>query len=117
MTVDAVLHEFDLPLSRALNMKPGETIMFDRGPSEPGKAALRRGRAHPGPDGPYRNHVSVRVTRPLNPAKGDDGGVRGLGQNAGGSLTVGFSFGMLVEGSVAILLVVTIGYCASSTSG
>jgi flagellar motor switch protein FliM len=35
--VHAVLHEFDLPLSRALNLKPGETIMFDRSPTQPVK--------------------------------------------------------------------------------
>ncbi len=33
--VEAVLHEFDLPLSRVLALTPGETIMFDTTPSEP----------------------------------------------------------------------------------
>jgi flagellar motor switch protein FliM len=67
--LEAVLHEFDLPLSRALDMKPGETVMFDRGPTEPvtlrcGEVVLTEALM-----GHIGNHVSVRVTRPLNPPK------------------------------------------------
>ncbi len=67
--VEAVLHEFDLPLSRALGLTPGETIMFDRSPQEP--VLLRCGDVDltEGMMGHIGNHVSVRVARPLNPPK------------------------------------------------
>ena len=65
----AVLHEFDLPLSRVLNLTPGETIMFDTSPSDP--VRLRSGDVEltEGVMGHIGNHVSVRVSRPLNPPK------------------------------------------------
>ena len=69
VTVDAVLHEFDLPLSRALNMSPGETIMFDRSPSEPVRLRCGDVELTEALMGHIGNHVSVRVTRPLNPPK------------------------------------------------
>jgi flagellar motor switch protein FliM len=67
--LEAVLHEFDLPLSRALDMKPGETIMFDRSPSEPVKLRCGEVELTEALMGHIGNHVSVRVTRPLNPPK------------------------------------------------
>ncbi|MGN6159416.1 MAG: flagellar motor switch protein FliM [Devosia sp.] len=67
--IEAVLHEFDLPLSRTLDLKPGDTIMFDRAPSEP--ITLRCGDVEltQALMGHIGNYVSVRVTRPLNPPK------------------------------------------------
>ncbi len=67
--LEAVLHEEDLPLSRALALKPGDTIMFDRAPSDP--VTLRCGDVvlTEGIMGHIGNHVSVRVARPLNPPK------------------------------------------------
>jgi len=69
VTLDAVLHEFDMPLSRALALIPGETIMFDRTPQEP--VLLRCGDVEltEGVMGHIGNRVSVRVSRPLNPPK------------------------------------------------
>jgi flagellar motor switch protein FliM len=67
--MEAVLHEFDLPLSRALDLKPGETIMFDRAPSEPIKLRCGDVDLTEGVMGHIGNHVSVRVSRPLNPPK------------------------------------------------
>ncbi len=67
--VEAVLHEFDLPLSRALALKPGETIMFDRSPSEPIKLRCGDVDLTEGVMGHIGSHVSVRVSRPLNPPK------------------------------------------------
>jgi flagellar motor switch protein FliM len=67
--LEAVLHEFDLPLSRALDLKPGETIMFDRAPSEPIKLRCGDVDLTEGVMGHIGNHVSVRVSRPLNPPK------------------------------------------------
>ncbi|MDO8359312.1 MAG: flagellar motor switch protein FliM [Devosia sp.] len=67
--LEAVLHEFELPLSRALALSPGETIMFDRSPADP--VMLRCGEVDltEAIMGHIGNHVSVRVARPLNPPK------------------------------------------------
>lgn len=67
--LEAVLHEFDLPLSRALDMKPGETIMFDRSPHQPVKLRCGDIELTEALMGHIGNHVSVRVTQPLNPPK------------------------------------------------
>jgi len=67
--VDAILHEMDLPLSRVLSMQPGDTVMFDRTPSDP--IGLRCGNVDltEAIMGHIGNHVSVRVSRPLNAPK------------------------------------------------
>ena len=67
--VEAVLHEQDLPLSRMLAMKPGDTVMFERSPTDP--ILLRCGDVDltEAIMGHIGNHVSVRVNRPLNPPK------------------------------------------------
>lgn len=67
--VDAILHEMDLPLSRVLSMQPGDTVMFDRTPSDP--IGLRCGDIDltEAIMGHIGNHVSVRVSRPLNAPK------------------------------------------------
>ncbi|WP_291397497.1 flagellar motor switch protein FliM [Devosia sp.] len=67
--VTAVLHEMDLPLNRVLNLQPGETVMFDRTPSDP--VLLRCGDVEltEAVMGHIGNNVSVRVARPLNPPK------------------------------------------------
>ena len=67
--VEAVLHEVDLPLSRVLDMKPGETVMFDRSPSDPIKLRCGDVELTEAIMGHIGNHVSVRVARPLNPPK------------------------------------------------
>ena len=69
VNIEAVLHEFDLPLSRALNLSPGETIMFDRSPSDPVKLKCGDVQLTEGIMGHIGNHVSVRVARQLNPPK------------------------------------------------
>ena len=67
--VEAVLREVKLPLSRVLNMKPGETVMLDRSPSDP--IMLRCGDVEltEAIMGHIGNNVSVRVVRPINPPK------------------------------------------------
>ncbi len=67
--VDAILHEMDLPLSRVLSMQPGDTVMFDRTPNDP--IGLRCGNVDltEAIMGHIGNHVSVRVSRPLNAPK------------------------------------------------
>jgi flagellar motor switch protein FliM len=69
VTLEAVLHELDLPLSRALNLKPGDTIMFDRDPSDPITLRCDEVEMTEGVMGHVGNHVSVRVSRPLSPPK------------------------------------------------
>lgn len=67
--IDAILHEMDLPLSRVLSMQPGDTVMFDRTPGDP--IGLRCGEVEltEAIMGHIGNHVSVRVSRPLNAPK------------------------------------------------
>jgi flagellar motor switch protein FliM len=67
--LEAILHELELPLSRVLGMQPGDTVMFDRAPSDP--VQLRCGDVvlTDAVMGHIGNHVSVRVARPLNPPK------------------------------------------------
>ncbi|MBN9333792.1 flagellar motor switch protein FliM [Devosia sp.] len=67
--IDAVLHEQELPLSRLLSLKPGDTVMFERSPSDP--ILLRCGEVEltEAIMGHIGNYVSVRVTRHLNPPK------------------------------------------------
>ncbi len=67
--IEAVLHEQDLPLSRVLGLKPGDTIMFDRTPTEPVRLRCGDVELTEAIMGHIGNHVSVRVTRPLNPPK------------------------------------------------
>ncbi len=67
--IDAVLHEQELPLSRLLALQVGDTVMFERSPSDP--VLLRCGDVEltEAIMGHIGNYVSVRVTRPLNPPK------------------------------------------------
>jgi flagellar motor switch protein FliM len=67
--VSAMLHEVDLPLSRVLGLKAGDTIMFERTPSDPVKLWCGDIELTEAIMGHIGNHVSVRVTRPLNPPK------------------------------------------------
>ncbi len=67
--LDAILHEIDLPLSRILNLAPGETVMFERSPSDPIKLRCGNVEITEAVMGHIGNHVSVRVARPLNPPK------------------------------------------------
>lgn len=67
--IEAVLHEQDLPLSRMLAMKPGDTVMFERSPSDPVRLRCGDVELTEAIMGHIGNHVSVRVSRPLNPPK------------------------------------------------
>ena len=68
-TVDAVLHEMNLPLAEVMDLSIGQTIMFDRKPSDP--ITLRAGTTDltEGVIGHIGKNVSVRVSRPLNPPR------------------------------------------------
>jgi flagellar motor switch protein FliM len=67
--IEAVLHEWKLPLSEVLGLEKGQTLMFERSPQDP--VTLRCGDVNltEGLMGHIGKNVSVRVTRPLNPPK------------------------------------------------
>ena len=67
--LEAVLHEQDLPLSKVLNLQPGQTIMFERAPSDPIRLRCGDVELTEAIMGHIGKNVSVRVTRPLNPPK------------------------------------------------
>lgn len=67
--IDAILHEVDLPLSRVLSLKPGDTVMFERTPSDPVRLKCGDVELTQAVMGHIGSHVSVRVNRPLNPPK------------------------------------------------
>lgn len=67
--IEAILHEVELPLAKVLGLQTGETVMFDRTPTDP--VRLRTGGVEltEAIMGHIGNNVSVRVTRPLNPPR------------------------------------------------
>jgi flagellar motor switch protein FliM len=67
--IEAVLHEQDLPLSKVLNLQPGQTLMFERAPSDPIRLRCGDVELTEAIMGHIGNHVSVRVSRPLNSPK------------------------------------------------
>ena len=67
--IEAVLHEQDLSLSRLLAMKPGDTVMFERAPTDPIRLRCGDVELTEAIMGHIGNHISVRVTRPLNQPK------------------------------------------------
>jgi flagellar motor switch protein FliM len=67
--IEAVLHEQDLPLSKVLSLAPGDTVMFERSPSDPVRLRCGDVDLTDAIMGHIGNHVSVKVTRPLNPPK------------------------------------------------
>lgn len=67
--LDAILHEIDLPLSRILDLAPGDTVMFERSPTDPIKLRCGNVEITEAVMGHIGKHVSVRVARPLNPPK------------------------------------------------
>ena len=52
-----------------LSLQPGDTVMFDRTPSDPIKLRCGDVELTEAIMGHIGNHVSVRVARPLNPPK------------------------------------------------
>jgi flagellar motor switch protein FliM len=67
--IEAILHEQDFPLARVLNIKPGDTMMFDRTPTDPVRLRCGDVDLTEAIMGHIGNNVSVRVNRPLNPPK------------------------------------------------
>ncbi len=67
--IEAVLHEVDLPLSRFMGLKEGETLMFDRAPTDPVKLRCGSVDVTEAIMGHIGKNISVRVSRPPNPPK------------------------------------------------
>ncbi|MFC3705677.1 flagellar motor switch protein FliM [Devosia honganensis] len=67
--IEAVLHEQDLPLSKLIGLQPGQTLMFERAPTDPIRLRCGDVELTEAIMGHIGNHVSVRVTSPLNPPK------------------------------------------------
>jgi flagellar motor switch protein FliM len=82
--IQTVMHEVDLPLSRILSMQPGDTVMFDRSPSDPVKLRCGNVELTEGIMGHIGKHISVRVTRKLNPPKVTMAAFEALDQRAEG---------------------------------
>ena len=67
--LEAIMHEMDLPLSRILSLQRGDTVLFDMKPTDPVRLRCGDVELTQGIMGHIGKHVSVRVTRPLNPPK------------------------------------------------
>ncbi len=67
--LEAVLHEQNLPLSKVLNLQPGQTLMFERSPTDPIRLRCGDVELTEAIMGHIGKNVSVRVTRPPNPPK------------------------------------------------
>jgi flagellar motor switch protein FliM len=64
-TVDAILHEMELPLYEVMDLSVGQTLMFDRAPSDPVKLRAGITDLSEGVMGHIGKNVSIRVSRPL----------------------------------------------------
>ena len=112
IAVDAVLYEARLPLKQIMKLDVGDTLMLELKSDAPvivrcGDVTLTEGRM-----GRVGDRVAVRVGKPLAQADHDLCDVRiggRLRQSDGGTMTNGI--GIIIDGLVAILLVLTIGYC------
>jgi flagellar motor switch protein FliM len=67
--IEAVMHELELPLSRVLSLKPGDTVLFDRSPTDPVKLRCGDVELTDAIMGHIGKNVSVRVNRKLNPPR------------------------------------------------
>ncbi len=113
VSVDAVLYEAQLPLRQMMELKVGDTLPLEIRPDAMvtvrcGDVALTEGRM-----GRVGDRVSVRVVEAAAPAQNDLCHVRECRrfQKARGG-TVSYGFGLTIESMVAILLLLTILYCA-----
>ena len=68
-TVNAILHEMELPLREVMNLGVGQTIVFERTGSDPVKLKAGNIDLTEGVMGHIGKNVSVRVSRPLNPPR------------------------------------------------
>ena len=112
ISVDAVLYEADIPLKQLMKLKVGDTLPLDMRADalvavRCGNVTLTEGRM-----GRVGDRVAIRVTKQLRKPQYHLRDVREGGranQDDGG--TMSHSFGMVIESLVAVLLMLTIGYC------
>ena len=112
IAVDAVLYEAQLPLKQIMKLKVGDTLMLELKPDalvtvRCGDVTLTEGRM-----GRVGDRVAVRVAKPLRKPQDHLRDVREGGrahQSDGGPVSNGL--GLMIESLVAILLLLTIGYC------
>ncbi len=69
VTIEAVLHEMDIPLSRFMNFEVGDNFVFERTPSDPIKLRCGDVELTEGVMGHVGKNISIRVNRKLNPPK------------------------------------------------
>jgi flagellar motor switch protein FliM len=67
--VEAILHEQQLPLSRVMRLQPGDTVMFERAPTDPVRLRCGEVDLTDAIMGHIGKQISVRVVRPLNPPR------------------------------------------------
>jgi len=67
--IEAVLHEQQLPLSRVMRLAPGDTVMFERAPTDPVRLRCGDVELTEAIMGHIGKQISVRVVRPLNPPR------------------------------------------------
>ena len=68
-TVNAILHEMELPLHEVMDLSVGQTIIFERTSNDPVKLRAGNTDLTEGVMGHIGKNVSVRVSRPLNPPR------------------------------------------------
>lgn len=67
--VEAILHEQKLPLSKVMGLQPGDTVMFERAPTDPVRLRCGDVDLTEAIMGHIGKQISVRVVRPLNPPR------------------------------------------------
>ena len=116
IAVEAVLYEAELPLKRMMALEVGDTLDLDLDPDalvtmRCGNVALTEGRM-----GRVGDRIAVRVIKPLRKPENHFRHVRNrrraVAQNGA---VVNHVIGLMIESTVAVLLVITIGYCFCST--
>ncbi len=112
IAVDAVLYEARLPLQQMMKLDVGDTLDAGAEIRRAGDRALRRRNADRRPHGPRRRPRCGARRQAVAQAEHDVCHVRNGGrlrQPDGGAMNNGI--GMMIDGLVAILLMLTIGYC------
>ena len=112
ISVNAVLYEAKLPLKQLMSLKLGETLLLGIKADANVERALRRRDPDRGPNGARRRPRRGARRQALAQAENDLCDVRKGGwidHPNGGSVSYGF--GIVIESLVAVLLLLTIGYC------
>ena len=104
--IDAILYETQLPLRRMMELKVGDTLMFDLGPDAPvrlkcGDVFITEGRM-----GRVGEKIAIRVLRQLRSRRRPSPPMRQRRRTEGQVM-----IGLLIELLVCVLLATTIGYC------